>query len=191
MKIFRVVRDNFDCDNNSYYFVNNDSVMKIYQGLNCDLMFTINLFNNIEKPSFLVKQDEYPLVCELITKMLNDIEKLKYLRNSNIISPEYKELYEKGYFSWKSDAPSNEEDWKNKNGFIYNYFNILKTEEGYQLEFINNIKKCNFSVEVNTDRSRYGMIRFEVFKFFKNLENVINQVSSYEDIRQLIKKNTR
>lgn len=185
MEIFRTVCDNFDCDDNIYYFVNNDSIMKFYQSLNCDLVFNI-MSSNIEKEnSFLIKKDEHPKVYLLIEKMLNNIEKEKYLRNMDRISPEYRELYENGYFSWKSDAPANELDLKGK--FIYNYLNILISKDCFEFKFINNINTQVYSVEVNTDRSRYGKLRFEVFDFFKNLECVCNQINSKDVMVQLRK----
>ena len=183
MKIFRIVRDNFDCNSNKYYFVNNNSIMMLYQSLNCDLVFNIKSYNNEKESSFLIKKEEYPKVYLLIKEMLDNIEKEKYLRNMDIISPEYRELYERGYFSWKSDAPANELNEKSE--FIYNYFNILIFEDYVEFRFINNINMQRYTVEVNTDRSRYGKFRFEVFDFFKNLECVCEQTDSKDVIVQL------
>ena len=191
MKILRVEKYNRDCNPNKYYFINNDSIMCFFQTLNCDLVMLVNTYNIEKEVVFSIKKEENKEVYDLITKMLNNIEEMKFIKELNRTLPEYDELFKNGYFSWKSDAPANEDDWNKSVPFIYNYLNIKSLENEYQLIFINNINKNMFSVEVNTDRSRYGMIRFEVFDFFKNLENVINQVSSYEDIRQLIKKNTR
>lgn len=189
MKVFQTIIDNRDCDNNYFYFINDDSVLNIYQGLNCDLMFTIYSYLGIkDKVSFVVRQDEYPEIFDLITNLLDRIESMKYLRIGNIISPEYRELFAKGYFSWQSDAPANEEDWGNSDKpFVYNYFNILPLENAYELLFVNNSNNYLFSVEVNTDRSRYGQLRFEVFDFFKKLDGTCEKLENEKQVRDYVR----
>ena len=56
------------------------------------------------------------------------------------------------------------------NEFVYNYFNIIPIENGYNLEIINSTNSHNFCVKINTYRSRYDRIRVDMFKLFKNLE---------------------
>ena len=88
---------------------------------------------------------------------------------------EYKQLFKEGYFSWKSDEPVNEESWNKLEKFVYNYFNIIPINTAYKLEFINNLDNNRFNIEINTDRSRYATIRFDLWDFYKNLEIVCPQ----------------
>ena len=119
--------------------------------------------------------------------MLDNIEKEKSLLIGNRLAPEYQELFSNGYFSWKSDAPANEGEWA-RNPFIYNYLNIKPNDNSYRFEFINNINKPFFNVEVNTDRSRYGKYRFYVVDFFKELGNTCEEIEDKEEVRKLIRK---
>lgn len=162
MEIFNVKKDNFDCSENNYYFINKEAIVRFYQGLNCDLVFCIDTYPNIvNKVSFIIDKSKYKEICDLIYNMLEEIHFRK-----DIIG--YNELFEKGYFSWQSDAPANDEQITGD--FVYNYLNIIPVESGYKLEFINNTDDHYFCVEVNTDRSRYDRIRFDMFKLFKKLE---------------------
>ena len=188
MQIFMTGSDNhYNYSNNQYYFVNECGYLKFYQLGSFDLAFTVHKFDDEKSViSFNIDKNEYSKVYELITDMLDAIEKLKYLRETNIISPEYKELYEKGYFSWKSDAPVNE-NCNYKEDFIYNYFSIHKGNNSYMFEFICNTDKPYFTVEVNTDRSRYAGLRFPVWAFFNNLEGACEKVESNDEIREILK----
>ena len=164
MEIYNLKKYNFDCSYNNYYFISDNAMLQLYQSLNYDLVFYVNMYQNILKTvNFEIKSDEFPEIYSLINKMLVNI------KNEN--SSDYNRLFEKGYFSWKSDAPANEEEITKKS-FIYNYFNIVESDDAYILEFVNNINKHRFSVEVNTDRSRYGSIRFDVYNLFKDLNDV-------------------
>ena len=183
MQIFMTGSDNYyNYSNNQYYFVNECGYLEFYQLGSFDLAFTVHKFD-AEKSviSFNIDKNEYSKVYELITDMLDTIEKLKYLRETNIISPEYKELYEKGYFSWKSDAPANE-DHLGTQEKIYNYLDIIQHEDAYELKFISNFKGHYYAcvVEVNTDRSRYNSLRFPVWDFFNSLEKVVKEISIEE-----------
>lgn len=191
MHIFRTIIDNYDCNDNLYYFITNNAVLKIFQGLNCDLCFSLLTFNSIEKKvSFSIKKEEYFDIYNLVEDMLCQIEGKKYLdfdygNGKKIYDPDYAELYKNGYFSWQSDAPANE---YSHDEFIYNYFNILSYDNEFVFEFVNNIGNKSFTVEVNTDRSRYGMIRFDIFDFFLKLESIYS-VSEFEtDVRPVVRR---
>ena len=110
MRIFMTESaEHFDYSTNKYYFVNESGYFEFYQSASLDLAFTVHKFWADENViCFNIDKNEYPKVYKLISSMLDEIEKLKYLRETNIIKPEYNQLYEKGYFNWKSDAPANE-----------------------------------------------------------------------------------
>lgn len=164
-KIINVIEYNYDCSANHFYFINDDAIVCFYQALNCDLVFSVYSFNNLNKIEFIISKTKFKKVYELIHNMLNEMHS-----REDIL--EYNKLFEKGYFSWKSDAPANEEAWTSNEEFVYNYLNIITTESAYKLEFINNTSNPRFSVEINTDRSRYGRMRFNIWDLYKKLENV-------------------
>lgn len=164
-KIINIKKYNYDCCENHFYLINDNAVVCFFQGLNRDLIFSILSFKKINKVSFIVKKEEFKELYDLIDGMINEIHSRK-----DIIG--YEELFEKGFFSWQSDAPANEESWNTNDIFVYNYFNILPIESAYKLEFINSTNKNRFTVEINTDRSRYDRIRFDVWDLYKELENV-------------------
>ena len=188
MRIFMTEQDkHYDYSNNTYHFVNECGFLKLCQLGSFDLAFIVYKFD-VEKSiiSFNIDKDEYPKVYELINSMLEEIERLKYLRETNIIRPEYKKLYEKGYFSWKSDAPVNEYCRSNED-FIYNYFNIHKGDDSYKFEFVCSNDDTSFTVEINTDRSRYAELRFPVWDFFNKLKEVCEKIDSNDEIRNILK----
>lgn len=188
MQIFMAESDkHYDYNNNIYYFVNKCGFLAFYQLGSFDLAFSVHKFD-VEKRviSFSINKNEYPKVYELIKSMLNDIEKSKYLRETNIITPEYKMLYDKGYFSWKSDAPANE-CCNYKEEFEYNYFNIHNGNDSYIFEFVCNNDSPHFTVEVNTDRSRYEKLCFPVWDFFNKLEGVCEKIESNDETREILK----
>lgn len=186
MKIFNHVSYNHDCSDDHIFFVTEEAYLKFYQSGNYDLVFSVNTFPDLKSSAkFKIKKEEYPFVHDLIKNMLNKIENHKILRGSNFIDPDYQLLYKDGYFSWQSDAPANE---LSKEGFVYNYLNILLDEDGsYILEFINNTNETNFCVEVNTDRSRYGSIRFDVWDFFNGLGEVVEKIDTHEKAIEIIR----
>lgn len=165
-KIINVREYNCDCSSNHFYFINDDAVVCFYQALNHDLIFSAHTFNGSDKVTFLITKDEFSEVYDLIDAMLTQIHSRKDVYG-------YNELFEKGHFYWQSDAPAN--DWAGNDGFIYNYISIIPTESAYKLEFINNTNFPYFSVEVNTDRSRYGSIGFAICTFYKELANVCSE----------------
>ena len=179
--------ENYDYSNITYYFVNEYGYLNFHQMGSFDLAFTVHKFDREQNIiPFIIDKDKYPKVYELITSMLNEIEELKYLRGTNRIIPEYEMLYEKGYFSWKSDAPANE-CCHNGEEFVYHYFNIHKDNDSYIFEFICNIDALYFTVEVNTDRSRYANLRFPVWKFFNKLEGACEKIGSNGETREILK----
>ena len=136
MEIFKVVSEQtaHGCDRNEYYFVGDDFWVKFFQGGNLDLMLYVNTFQEVkDKVSFSITKEEHPKVYKLISKMLDGIEDKKYIEFSDgkrKLATEYSDLFKKGYFSWQSDAPANEEDYGKSKDFILinkkkNAFNII------------------------------------------------------------------
>ena len=187
MQIFKLEdTEHYDYSNITYFFINEYGYLKFYQMGSFDLAFTVHKFDAEHNAvSFNIEKDSYPKVYDLITNMLNEIEKLKYLRGTNRIIEEYYSLYEKGYFSWKSDAPANE--CSSNEEFIYNYFNIHKDNNSYVFEFVCNENQPFFTVEVNTDRSRYDILRFPVWNLFNKLDNVCEKIDNLDKVRDNIK----
>lgn len=183
-KIINVIEYNYDCSSNHFYFINGDAIVCFYQGLNCDLVFSVYSFSTLNKVEFTISKTEYEKVYDLIDNMLKKMHSKKD-------TLEYKELFQKGYFSWKSDAPANEEAWAINEEFVYNYLNIIATNSAYELEFINNTKSPRFCVEINTDRSRYGIMRFDIWDLYKDLENVCykeDKTTLMDNVKQLALK---
>lgn len=188
MQIFMTKSDaNNDYSDNKYYFVNECGYLEFYQLGSFDLVFTVHKFDVEQNVvSFTIDMNKYPKVYELINSMFDEVEKLKHLRATNIITPEYKMLYDKGYFSWKSDAPTNECCY-DKEGFVYHYFNIHKINDLFIFEFICNSDDPYFTVEVNTDRSRYEKLRFPVWNLFNKLEGACEKIKSNDEVRKILK----
>jgi len=183
-KIFNVKEYNYDCSTDHFYFINDAAVVCFYQMLNCDLVFSVYTFDSLDKVTFVINKNEFSEIYNLIDNMLNKIHSKKDIYG-------YRELFEKGYFSWKSDAPANEEAWSSNNSFVYNYLNIIPTLEEYRLEFINTTTNNRFGIEINTDRSRYGRIRFDMWDLYKQLESfcLVEEKSNLnESIKQLFLK---
>ena len=190
MQIFMTSSDeHYDYSNCTYYFVNEYGYLKFHQMGSFDLAFTVHKFDSEQnKVSFTIGKDKYPQVYGRITSMLAGIEELKYLSGTNRLIPEYEMLYENGYFSWKSDAPANETTymWHNED-FKYHYFNIHQNADSYIFEFICSTETPYFTVEVNTDRSRYAELRFPIWEFFNKLDEVCENVDE-DKAREILKQ---
>ena len=186
MKIFKTEDVNsYNYITDEYYFVDELGYLNFHQMGSFDLAFTVHKFDiQPNTLSFSIDKDKYPKIHELISSMLDEIENLKYLRGTNRITEEYMMLYEKGYFSWQSDAPANENSVKED--FVYNYFNIHKNNNSYIFEFVSNVDSPFFTVEVNTDRSRYMELRFPVWDFFHKLRETC-ELKSEDEKRKILK----
>lgn len=185
LKVYRVknidVRDWMDSE---YYFIKDDAYLKIWQGANKDLYFKVNTFGIVKKDvSFKVKKSEFPGIYKLIKEMLDKYETddYKYVitETKKWVCEEYKELFEKGYFSYRSDAPADEYS----DTFVYNYFSVKSNEDEYELSFSNSLEAYYFVVEVNTDRSRHGRLRFPVMELYTSLKDELPEITDYEVVR--------
>ena len=201
MEIYKTKKYNYDCSLYTYHFINDDlSTMSFHQTLNRDLVFDVEggiQESDSNEYSFVIKKSEFKEVYDLIENMLQSMKKrndewvkrIQAIGSSLEVMPEYRELFEKGYFSWKSDAPANEDNLGTQSK-IYNYLDIIQHENEYELKFISNYKGSFYAcvVEVNTSRSRYDSLRFPVWDFFKNLEKVCEEISMKELNRILDEK---
>ena len=185
IKVYRVKNiDACDWMDSEYYFIKDDAYLKICQGGNKDLYFKVNTFGIVKKDaSFKVKKSELPGIYKLIKEMLDKYETddYKYIisETKKWVCEEYKELFEKGYFSYRSDAPADEYS----DTFVYNYFSVKSNEDEYELSFSNSLETYYFVVEVNTDRSRHGRLRFPVMEFYTSLKDELPEVTDYEVVR--------
>ncbi len=194
MKIFKIKGPEVmkDCISSQHYFAGYDFLVKFYQEGSQDLVFLVNTVNKIKDEAFFsVKKEEYPEVYNLVSEMLQNIENNKYLDLGNgkkIIKEEYSSLFEKGYFSWQSDSPETCSDFSTS---AYNYFSIIPADNEYIFVFTNNVNRISFSIETNTDRSRYGEFRFNVWDLFNGLNSVCKEISEdeFKKVREEIGEN--
>lgn len=149
----------------TFEFMSDDFITYFYQSPNGDLSLTTysNIIDN--KVLEIRKDDNYQLYM-IFHKFYQSLDDYKEKYG-------YKELFETGYFSWKSDAPANE--LASNTPFIYNYLNIVPGNDVYKLELINNIKDNTFIIEFNTDRSRYGILVLCVYQLLKDLRELTNK----------------
>ncbi len=202
MRIYKTNKSNFDCSPYTYHFINDDlSTMHFHQTLNCDLVFDVEegpKDTDSNEYSFIIKKSEFKEVYDLIENMLKSIKERndEWVKRVQTIGsklkamPEYKELFEKGYFSWKSDAPITEDHLGTHfETHKYNYLDVIQHEDAYELKFISNYKGTYYAcvVELNTSRSRYGVLRFPVWEFFNKLEKVCEEISM-EELRSIYKE---
>lgn len=145
----------------TYIFKCIDYEVHFYQSPNGDLSLSVLAMDTDDKIIEIRKDEKFQLYT-IFDEFYNSLSDYKDRYG-------YDELFATGIFSWKSDAPANELAVYEE--FIYNYLNIIKEDDVYKLVLINNIKKTHFVVEFNTDRSRYGILVYCVFKLFKNLKD--------------------
>ena len=63
-KIINVIEYNYDCSANHFYFINDDAIVCFYQALNCDLVFSVYSFNNLNKIEFIISKTKFKKVYE-------------------------------------------------------------------------------------------------------------------------------
>lgn len=153
------------------HFVDNENEIILLQAGSGDLYFSslsydkliemeIDKFNNYQA---------YMIFDNLYNRVKNSDE--KKIDRDDICRDM---LFDGEIISFKSDAPANEymdEEFK------YCYLNIYKEEDKYLLKFINDYPNENYSLNINTDRSRYGPYRFTFVKLYRELSNIDNQIT--------------
>ena len=150
-----------------------DVKILFYQAGSRDIMFSIypKVYNkefNLE----ITKDDDY-LLYNLVNKLYDSITTKKFLDypEDRVDSFDFKDLYDGEKITWKSDAPVNENSYNEE--FKYNYLNIYKENEKYIFKFINNSVMNCYTIEFNTDRSRYERFVYPFIIFFNDLEKII------------------
>lgn len=83
------------------------------------------------------------------------------------------QLFDGKIISYKSDAYSEFMCDEKK----YCYLNIYKLEDKYLLKFINESKTSSYSLNINTDRSRYGGYRILFMELYRDLASIDNQIT--------------
>ena len=154
-----------DTHPHSYIFTDNSNKVTFFQSGNMDLNFWC--ISKEKEFELIIDESEnyglYQLFKNLYTNLLYNYKE-KY---------GYDELFQNGYIYLQSDAPANE---YSMDEFIYNYFKIdIDNENRYHMTFINNTDQVSFVVELNTDRSRYGILVYEFFKLLKGLEELTEE----------------
>lgn len=173
-----------DIHPHSYIFTDGENKVIFYQSGNLDLNFWC--ISKEKQFELIFDKEENPELYQIFDSMYTNLVynyKEKY---------GYTELFQNGYLYWKSDAPANE---FSLDDFIYNYFKIEKDDDGkYHMTFFNNTDQLSFVIELNTDRSRYGILVYEFFRFLKNLEILTTHyhqitIDEYLEQKKLTKSN--
>ncbi len=130
------INKNYNNDNHvsnyAFEFIYDDFSTEFFQSGNGDLNLLTTSSSTNDKVIEIRKNEDNELF-NIFDEFYSSLDKYRNRFG-------YKELFESGYFSWKSDAPANEEDWTSKDKpFIYNYLNIFKEEDCYKLVLVNNI----------------------------------------------------
>ena len=193
IKIKRYISNNYiDCSKYNYEFFTEDVKILFYQAGSRDIMFSIypKVYNkefNLE----ITKDDDY-LLYNLVNKLYDSITTKNFLDypEDRVDSFDFNDLYDGEKITWKSDAPVNENLYNEE--FKYNYLNIYKENEKYIFKFINNSDMDCYTVEFNTDRSRYERFVYPFIIFFNDLEKItepyrqidIDEYLHYEKIKK-------
>lgn len=109
MKITQKINDNSDIYSwvspYSYTFIEDNFEVWFYQSGNGDLSFVVQAVSqdfDYENKTLEIKKEENYLLYKLVDDFYNSLDEYKD-------TFEYKQLFETGIFSWKSDAPANED----------------------------------------------------------------------------------
>lgn len=212
MKIERKTISNvFDCCKFQYLFKLENAIIYFQQLPSQDLILTVVSesehedkivmeINNVELTT--ETKTEY-LLYNSIDKLYNEIVENRCMYKHDIKAKEegkdelfytpfgYFELVHDKVINWKSDAPIVDFSSKSEK-FLYNYLKIIRNNNKYIMEFINNTPEKRYSIEFNTSRSRYGRFISPFWQLFKDLEKITEPEyqMTIEDInnKKLIKR---
>ena len=162
----------FDCNKYSYEFYIENARVLFYQAGSRDLMFSIYSKEYIKEFDLEIKEEDNYLLYRLVDKLYYSITTRKFLdyKENRVDSFNFKDLYDGEKITWKSDAPINENSYNEE--FKYNYLNIYKEHDKYVFKFINNSDMKYFTIEFNTDRSRYERFVYPFMIFLQDLEEI-------------------
>ena len=150
---------------------------KYFQAGSGDLYFVVYNHEKINEMS-IDKFDNYNLYL-LVDKLYNSIVTSNFIKDFKKYKEYYLQyrnnLYNGEKISFQSDAPINEGFGDE---FIYNYLDIIKKEDSYLLRFMNNYSDTfMYSLNINTDRSRYGIYMLPFMQFYRDLKQIDNQMT--------------
>lgn len=162
----------FDCNKYSYEFYIENAKILFYQAGSRDLMFSVYSKEYIKEFDLEIKEEDNYLLYRLVDKLYYSITTRKFLdyKENRVDSFNFKDLYDGEKITWKSDAPINENSYNEE--FKYNYLNIYKEHDKYVFKFINNSDMKYFTIEFNTDRSRYERFVYPFMIFLQDLEEI-------------------
>lgn len=172
IKIKRYNSNFNDCSKYNYEFSLENAKILFYQAGSRDLMFSVYPKEYIKEFDLEIKEEDNYLLYRLVDKLYYSITTRKFLdyKENRVDSFNFKDLYDGEKITWKSDAPINENSYNKE--FKYNYLNIYKEQDKYMFKFINNSDMNYFTIEFNTDRSRYERFVYPFMIFFQDLEEI-------------------
>lgn len=162
----------YDCNKYSYEFSLENVKILFYQAGSRDLMFNVYPKEYIKEFDLEIKEEDNYLLYRLVDKLYYSITTRKFLdyKEDRVDSFNFKDLYDGEKITWKSDAPINENSYNEE--FKYNYLNIYKEHDKYVFKFIDNSDMKRFTIEFNTDRSRYERFVYPFMIFLQDLEEI-------------------
>lgn len=141
-----------------------------------------------------VTKNDY-LLYKVVERLYNNIVNAEFLKDTNptFYKQELQQLYDGEKISWKSDAMVEFLFSLERQEKIYNYLNIYEKDNFYILEFINNSDTNNFTIEFNTDRSRYRKFVTAFWLFLQDLKEITEPyrqitIDEYLNSKKLINK---
>lgn len=172
IKIKRYNSNFTDCSKYNYEFYIENAKILFYQAGSRDLMFSVYSKEYIKEFNLEIKEEDNYLLYRLVDKLYYSITTRKFLdyKENRVDSFNFKDLYDGEKITWKSDAPINENSYNEE--FKYNYLNIYKEHDKYVFKFINNSDMKYFTIEFNTDRSRYERFVYPFMIFLQDLEEI-------------------
>lgn len=172
IKIKRYNSNFNDCSKYNYEFYIENARVLFYQAGSRDLMFSVYSKEYIKEFDLEIKEEDNYLLYKLVDKLYYSITTRKFLdyKENRVDSFNFKDLYDGEKITWKSDAPINENSYNEE--FKYNYLNIYKEHDKYVFKFINNSDMKYFTIEFNTDKSRYERFVYPFMIFLQDLEEI-------------------
>lgn len=172
-----------DCYPYSYEFLIDNVKIVFEQSGNRDLYFLCYCNNYIKEITLSINNDDY-ILYTLLQNLYNEIIELQQ-KDYNKFT---KNLINRNYLSLESDDIASPLD----NDIKFNYLNIQKYENEFIIKFINNSKRKNFSIALNTDRSKYKNLIGPFMSLLRNLEKATEEfhqitLDEYENIKILKK----
>lgn len=191
-------KSSYDCFNwcnpYSYTFITDDSKIFYTQIGSGDLSFLCEPKDYQDKINIVINKSDNILLYQAFNKLYNNVIYEMSFNEHYFVGPVYERLYDGNKLSFQSDAMADEENMYNgSKERAYNYLNVSKNDDTFELEFINNSGNKKFCIEFNTDRSRYERLVFHFVILIRDLKDVTEpcrQITTdeYLNKKRLIKK---